>query len=325
MVRMIFVRTPLRLELLGGGTDMSYFYDRSPGVTLNVTLNQHVYIQINPSFDNQFLIRDKDTQKTSHIKDINNPRVRAALQFFKINKGLEILSSSDVPMGGTGLGSSSSFTVGLLQGLAKLQNKKFSPRQLAEMACHIEIDLLKEPIGKQDQYAAVASGANLTTYQKGGKVTVKPVNWTLKTKREFEKHLIFIYIGKEHSSKNILEEQKQNLDRKIPYLKQMAALAKEGLVVLQKGNFREFAHIMEKEWNIKKNLATISDAQIEHMYQKALKAGAWGGKVSGAGMGGFLTLLAPANKIPQIEKAFKNSVVIYPRVSEYGSQILSSS
>lgn len=304
---------------------MSYFYDLYPGSTLNVAVDRHVYIQINPSFDNQFIIRDQNTQKTSRIEDIQNPRVRACLQLLKIKQGLEIISSSDVPMGGTGLGSSSSFTVGLLQGLAHLQKRRLSPPQLAEMACKVEIDFLEEPIGKQDQYAAVTPGANLTTYHKGGKVTIKPVKWTQAVKNEFEQHLMFIYLGKEHSSSAILEEQRQNLDKKIPYLKQIASMANAGYPILKKGGFQKFARLMEEEWNVKKHLATISNSEIEDMYQKALDAGAWGGRVSGAGMGGFLTLLVPLDKKAQIAKAFSNSVVIHPRVSESGSQILTFS
>lgn len=186
---------------MGGSTDMSYFYEKHPGHTLNAALDLHVHLTINPSFDNSFIIHDKQIQKVAKISEVSNSRVRAVLEHFKVKSGLEIIASSDVPMGGTGLGASSSFTVALIQGIGSLQGKKFTSRQLAELACHIEIDVLHEPIGKQDQYAAVMPGANLTTYKKGGKASVESVNWSKKTKAAFEDRLVFIYLGKEHSSK----------------------------------------------------------------------------------------------------------------------------
>jgi len=304
---------------------MKYFYDKYPGKILNTTIDRYVYVSVNVPFDRKIKVRYSKNEYVDHIQEIKHTRVKAVLKFLKMNldnKSLEITSTADIPSRGTGLGSSSSFTVGLLHALHEHLGKKHTDRQLAEMACYVEIDILKEPIGKQDQYASAFGGINLTTFKKGGKVVVRNLPLSHVTIKELERHMLMIYTGVTRSASEILEEQKKNLSKKIPYLIKMGELAELGAKALVKSDLRRFAEILEEEWNVKKNIAPITNKYIEDMYKEAKSLGAWGGRVSGAGGGGFMALIVPPRKQKKIIERFKAVNVIKPRITEHGSQVI---
>lgn len=318
---MILVRTPLRLEFLGGGTDMEYFYSKHPGRVLNAALDKYIYLSINPTFGGEIRVRYSKNERVPRANQVKHTRVRAALEHFGIEKGIEIASIADIPYG-SGLGSSGSFTVGLVQGLYHYLGKSYAVRQVAEVACHLEIDILGEPIGKQDQYAAAFGGLNLMTFRKNGNVVIKPLLLKPTAKKLLENHLLLVYTGTTRSASNILQIQKQNLEKKIAYLRKMANIALEGTSLLESGNLKGFARILEKEWEIKKNLAPISSYKIERMYKKAIQAGAWGGRISGAGGGGFMILIAPQKKHPVLKSTFRNHIFLEPKLEDGGSQVV---
>lgn len=322
---MIIVRTPVRVEFLGGGTDIKYFYDKYPGKVLNAAIDRYVYISLNCPFDRKLKVRYSKNEVVDLPSQIKNTRVKVLLEYFKcFNKGdsLEITSTADIPSRGTGLGSSSSFSVGLSHALAHFMKIKMNERDLAKLACHVEIDLLKEPIGQQDQYAAAFGGLNLMTFKKNGNVDVSKVELTQVTQKEFESHLLMIYTGLNRSASAILEEQKKDLNRKIPYLIKMAELAKQGEEALREGDFELFGRLLEEEWNTKKNIGPITNSRIEKMYAEAKSLGAWGGRISGAGGGGFMILMVPENKQKIIREHFGVVNTIRPKIVSHGSQIL---
>ncbi|MFC1727452.1 hypothetical protein ACFL0Y_02925 [Patescibacteria group bacterium] len=199
----------MRLELLGGGTDMAYFYRSHPGKVLNAALDLSVYLLLAPSFDGKFFVRYKKNEIADLPSGLKNSRVKVALEYFKVKEGLEVVSYADIPAG-SGLGSSSSFCVGLVNALSTLAGQKLSSRQMAELACHLEIDVLKEPIGKQDQYAAALGGLNLMTFQKNGRVMVKPLGLGPRLEKKLESHLILVYTGSTRQASDILAEQPPN-------------------------------------------------------------------------------------------------------------------
>lgn len=307
---MIIVRVPLRIEFLGGSTDIKYFYEKYTGYVLNVAINKYINIKINSNSKNI-------------AQNIINDRIRETLKYLKIKQGLEIISTSDVTTKGSGLGSSSSFLVGLVHGLLVLTNKKISSRNLAEIASHLEIDVLKEPIGKQDQYAASYGGINFLTFHKNGYVSRKEIILTSKVSKKLKQHLMLFYTGKTRSASNILKDQKKNINRKIIYLKQMRSLVKPATKVLEKGDLELFAQFLEKEWTIKKNLGKgITNASLEKMYRLAKQAGAWGGRVSGAGGGGFMLLIVPPNKHKKVKIALKKYIYTPISFTKKGSEII---
>lgn len=320
---MIIVRTPLRLELVGGGTDMAYFYEKQEGRVFNMAVNKWIYIGINPKFDGKIRVSYSVTENVDHRSEVAHTRVRAALEHFQIDSGIEIVSIADVPGRGTGLGSSSSFTVGLVQGLNYLHGKKTSKVDLAETACHLEIDVLREPIGKQDQYSAAFGGLNYMHFLKDGHVDVEPVFLEPSLRNIFHNHLLAFYTGAGHSASNILTEQKKDLNKKMPYLEKMANLVPVAVKAITSGDLKPLARILEQEWQIKKNLAPgISNETIEKMYSRAIKAGAWGGRISGAGGGGFLVLLAPPEYHERIKSELSEYIFTKLEITEAGSEIV---
>lgn len=320
---MIIVQTPLRLEFLGGSTDISSFYSKHTGRVLCSAIDKYIYVIVKKSFDgNYYFTYDKKESAKKH-GDIKHPIVREVLKYFKIDKGLEIVSLSDITKGGSGLGSSSSFTVGLVHAVSLLSKKKFSKRELAETACHIEIDLLGKPIGKQDQYAVAFGGINYLRFRKNGWVDVNKIKLNREQLNNFHKSLLMFYTGKTRSTSKILSRQEKRAKANHKYLRKMSGIVLPGKRALLKGDLKKFSEILYDEWSIKKHLdSEISNNKIENMYQSAVSNGAWGGRLSGAGGSGFLSLFAD----PSTHQKIKDVLIKYQnmscKVEETGSTIL---
>lgn len=290
---MIITRTPFRVSFAGGGSDLREFYSKNGyGAVVSAAINKYMYIVIHPYFHDKIRIKYSRTEDVESIDEIQHPIVRECLKKVQIEKGIEIASFADVPAG-TGLGSSSSFTVGLLNALYAYKGRIVSKEKLAQEACEIEIEILSEPIGKQDQYAAAYGNVNYIRFNKDESVDVSPIFLTDTTKKKLENNLYLYYIGGKRKAANILDEQKENIsnDDNFQNLKKMVMLADELREALHEKKINAVGGILHKGWLYKKELASgISSEIIDSLYDKAMKYGAIGGKLLGAGGAGFLLI-----------------------------------
>lgn len=321
---MIITRTPFRMSFAGGGSDIASFYEKHGGCVLSTTINKYMYISVHPSFESKdTVLKYSKTEIVDDVAMIDHKYFKEVLRLLRI-RGVEISSTADVPSG-TGLGSSSSFTVGLLHALYSYKGKFVSKEKLAQRACEIEIDRLKNPIGKQDQYAAAYGGLNFYQFNQDGSVFVEPVIMKSGLYERLEKNLMVFYTGELHSASEILKEQSLNVksgDTEANQLK-MCELARELREELQHNNIDAMGEILHEGWILKRTLANgISNPAIDEYYDIALKHGAIGGKLLGAGGGGFLLFYVPEKRqqevrmavgLPQIPVSFdyQGSSVIY--------------
>ncbi|MCD6177968.1 hypothetical protein J7K03_01750 [bacterium] len=320
---MIISQTPFRISFVGGGTDFEDFYRKYPGRVLSTSIDKYIYIAVNKKFDDRIRISYSKTENVKDIEEIEHPIAKAVLKEVGIKKGIEIVSIGDIPGKGTGLGSSSSFTVGLLRALYSYLGKLVSTDALAEKAAEIEIKKVGAPIGKQDHYAAAFGGLNQITFNPDGTVDVEPIYLTPKIKKEFQRHLLMFYTGIQRSSAPILSEQKANIEKKFEALKKLSNLVPIFRKAIERGDFREAGEILHQNWLIKKELSSqISNSLIEEMYHKAIQAKAWGGKILGAGGGGFLLVIASPQNQPSVIDALKDYPLVSFRFTEAGSKII---
>lgn len=322
---MIISKTPLRISFVGGGTDFEDFYRCYPGRVLSTSINKYFYIAANPRFDGMIKLSYSEIELVDYCSQIKHPLAKLSLEKLGIKKGVDITSLADIPAQktGLGLGSSSSFTVGLLHSLHAFLENSVSADMLAKEACEIEIDKNGAPIGKQDQYAAAFGGLNVINFNCDGRITVEPINLLPNIKEDFQNHLLMFFTGKERSANSILSEQKQNIASKFEFLKKMSDSVFVFKNALEKGDFEKLGSILHENWLLKKELASgISNSYIDQMYQKALIAGAYGGKILGAGGGGFLLVLAPPEKHKSIKAALLENKNVPFKFSEGGSSIV---
>ena len=301
---MILIRTPFRISFVGGGSDFHNFYSMEPGQVISTTINRYIYHAINKKFENNIRLNYSQTELINNPRQIKHPLFNIILNLYRIDSHLEISSLADIPSKGSGLGSSSSFSVGLINGINQFLNKNVTKEFLAKESCNVEINLCKEPIGKQDQYAAAYGGLNHYTFNTDDTVKIKKIRYT-DSIDEFKKSLIFFYTGRTRESSSILSEQNKNLNDKIyfNYVREIVDLVKLFESNLKKGNIDLCGKLIDHNWKLKKLLASnISDNFIDSIYDKAMKLGAFGGKLLGAGHGGFLMLVAPKELHNKIKK-----------------------
>jgi D-glycero-alpha-D-manno-heptose-7-phosphate kinase len=294
---MIITRSPLRVSLGGGGTDLPSYSREHGGFLMAGAIDKYVYINIQPRFFDGFLLKYSHLEEVSSIEEIRHPIIREALRALGIQeRNLEITSMADIPAG-TGLGSSGSFTTALLKALNAYKKNLIHPHQLAEQACHIEIDILKEPIGKQDQYIAAYGGITCFEFAKDGSVKAWPLAISEETLFNLEDNLLLFFTGSSRSASSILKEQDDKSKRadaemtdNLHFMKELAFSSKQAL---EDGNLAEFGRLMNVHWERKKQRSTgMSSARIDQWYDCAMSNGALGGKLIGAGGGGFLMFYA---------------------------------
>ena len=321
---MIGTRTPFRMSFIGGGSDLKEFYSKSPGCVISTTINKYMYILIHPFFDDRIQVKYSKTELVDRIDEIKHPIVRVALKSFNLS-GVDINSIADVPAG-TGLGSSSSFTVGLLHALYMYTNQQVSPELLAREACKIEIDILKEPIGKQDQYAAAFGGLNSITFYPDGSVNVEPVLMDSDKYTILEENLLMFYTGKVRRAKDILIDQRKKISKdkkKYNDLKRMTDLARDLKHSLINGDIDDMGLILDENWQLKKSLSNkISKIEIDHLYDIARANGALGGKLLGAGGGGFLLFYCKKEDQDKLRNALKSLKELPFKFEPIGSLLL---
>jgi len=305
---LIITRTPFRISFVGGGSDMQSFYARHKGAVISTSINKYMYISSHKFFEeDKIRVKYSKTETVSSSDELQHPILRTVLKKFNITGGLEVSSIADVPAG-TGLGSSSAFTVGLLHNLHLIKKNPVHKEMLALEACHVEIDLLGEPIGKQDQYATAIGGLNLIEFDPTGGVNVTPLASDKDVYSTLQNNLLMFYTGDQRSASNILAEQKKNIaqEDKFNVLKNMVSLVYDTMSALNTGNLDNFGEILHENWLLKKQLASgISNPAIDQAYDVALKNGALGGKLLGAGGGGFLLFYCPVNLQQKLIAALK--------------------
>ena len=286
---MILTRTPFRVSFAGGGSDLASYYTHEPGVVLSTAINKHMYIAVKEHFDRTLRVSYSRTEIVESVAELHHPIVRECLQMLGVRSGLEVVSMADLPAR-TGLGSSSSFTVGLLHALYAMHGKVVSPDRLAREACCIEIDKLKEPIGKQDQYIAAYGGLQLIQFNPDGTVFVDPVIISAETRNELNRRLVIFFTGDTRDAREVLAAQQASTEQKIPVLRHMCAIARELREVLTSGrDLNVFGNLLHDAWQAKRSITDgISNSKIDNFYERGLSAGALGGKLLGAGGGGFL-------------------------------------
>ncbi len=304
---MIISRTPFRISFAGGGTDLSIFYKKEYGCVTSTGINKYMYIAIHKYFDkNKILLKYSKTELVDSIEKIEHPIFREAMRMVGIYAGVEITSIADIPSG-SGLGSSSSFTVGILHALYAYKGKFVSQEQLAQEACKIEINVLGEPNGKQDQYAAAYGNLNYIQVNSDETVNVQPIICNPETKKQLQKNLLMFWTGITRSTTIVLNEQRKNIEsdtKKFENLQKMKKLAEEMRDALHKDDLTKFGEILHQGWLLKRELAhAITNSSIDEYYEKAIKAGAYGGKLLGAGGGGFLLFYCQEEKKDSVKAA----------------------
>jgi D-glycero-alpha-D-manno-heptose-7-phosphate kinase len=323
---MIISRTPLRTSFVGGGSDLPAFYKSEPGAVVSTAINKYIYITINKKFDNKIRASYSETEIVERVDDLKHDLIREALKFLDIEGGIEITSVADVPSNGTGLGSSSSYTVGLLNALYAFKNAYTSAGRLAKDACDVEIGKCEKPIGKQDQYIAAYGGLQHIQFNPDETVFVDRIILSRDARTKLESHLLLLYTGITRSSKSILVEQSKNTEQqeeKRKNLHNMVGLASELRDALSRNDLESFGEILHAGWLEKRKMASnISSSGIDTWYETARKHGAIGGKILGAGGGGFLLLYAPPEKHEDIMKALPELRPFPFRFEPQGSKII---
>lgn len=320
---MIISQTPYRVSFAGGGTDLPAFYEKEPGAVLSVAIQQHMYVTVSPRFAPSTRVAYTETEICDSIEDIKHTIAREALRLTGLGKHMEITTIGDVPAG-TGMGSSSSLTVGLLNALYAYRGRTASPSHLAEEACRIEIDILRKPIGRQDQYAAAFGGLNYITFQSDHSVDVDPVPHSPATLNELEKHILLLYTQGQRNADDILAKQSAGTSDRMSVLRDMRDLANEMRIALtDEGDLDEFARLLHQGWLLKRSLGFgISNEAVDTWYEKARAAGALGGKLLGAGGGGFLLLMAPPDRHEAIREALARPRELPFKVDRRGTRII---
>lgn len=310
---MIISRTPLRMSFVGGGSDLPAFYRDEIGAVLSTSIDKYMYLCVNRKFDGRIRLSYSRTEEVDTAHQLEHPLVREALALAGVEGGIEIASMADIPSKGAGLGSSSSYTVGLLNALYAYRNEHRSKDSLARQACQVEIDRCGEPIGKQDQYAAAYGGLNLIRFHPDESVSVDPVICPPAVLQQFEDSIMIFFTGRTRSASAVLARQSEALrgpDQRI-LMRRMVTLAFELKRELETGNLDHVGDLLDENWRLKAQLSSgITDDQIDAWYAKALRHGALGGKLLGAGNGGFLMLFAPperhetiASVLPELQRA----------------------
>lgn len=294
---MIITQTPLRISFAGGGTDFHGYYQKDGGAVISSAIDKYIYVVIKERFDSKIRVGYTRTEMVDEVSQIEHELVRECMLLTGITGGVEIATMADIPSAGSGLGSSSTVTVGLLHAMYAYQGRLATAEMLAQQACQIEIDVLGKPIGKQDQYIAAYGGLRRFEFRADGSVDALAVELPKEKRRRFGECLMLFYTGITRKADTILSEQKANIEDKRVFLDRMKGQVTEVEAALTDGNMNKVGRLMQAGWDWKKQMAgRISSPEIDALYESALDAGATGGKVAGAGGGGFLLLYCPPDR-----------------------------
>jgi D-glycero-alpha-D-manno-heptose-7-phosphate kinase len=323
---MLISRTPLRISFAGGGSDLPAFYREEPGAVVSTAINKYIYINVNKKFDHKIRASYSITEMVDSVDELRHELIREAMRLLNIDGGIEITSISDIPSQGTGLGSSSTYTVGLLNALYAYNGRFAGAERLAREACAIEIERCGKPIGKQDQYIAAYGGLQYIQFNPDESVFVDPIICQPTTRQRLQERLLMFYTGMTRSADHILQEQQANTERDLDrrqMLRAMTRMAQDLRAALSNNDLDSFGTILHEGWLLKQRLASgISNQRINDWYGRAREQGAIGGKILGAGGGGFLLVYAPVERHPAIIAALPELSLMPFAFEPQGSKII---
>jgi D-glycero-alpha-D-manno-heptose-7-phosphate kinase len=301
---MIITQTPLRISFLGGGTDFREFFLQREGWVVSSAITKYIFVIIKERFDDRIRVGYTRTELVDHVGQIQHELVRECLRKTGVTRRLEITTIGDIPSAGSGLGSSSTVTVGLLNAMYTYLGTPKEPETLAREACEIEIDVLGKPIGVQDQYIAAYGGQRFIHFHTDGRIEVEPLGLDGGQCRRLSESLMLFYTNMSRKSETVLSEQISNIKDRLDVLEEMKCLALEARFYLRAGAFDDFGLLLHRGWELKKRLASqVSNGTIDSLYEAAHNAGAMGGKITGAGAGGYLLLYCPHHKQDDVRTA----------------------
>ncbi len=320
---MIIVQTPLRVSYFGGGTDFKDYYLQHGGCVLSTSIDKYIFVTIKSRFDKKLRVGWTRTEMVDSVSEIQHELIRESLSVTGINRGIEITTMGDIPSQGSGLGSSSTVTVGALHAMHSLKGDLVSARELAEQACKIELDVLGKPIGVQDQYIAAYGGLRVFNFCQNGQVCEEKVLLDPITERRLSTNTLLFFTGVTRKADNILKEQKQNIGDRLEILSEMKKLVSVARTELENGNPHAIGELLHTGWELKKQMASkVSNPELDEMYSTARKAGAIGGKISGAGGGGFLLLYCPQDKQESVRSALSRLQELNINLEPDGSKVI---
>ena len=303
---MIVVQTPLRVSFFGGGTDFRSFFAAEGGCVLSSAIDKYIFVTIKERFDHLLRIGYTRTEMVESVDDIQHELIREALRKTGIRQGVEVTTMGDIPSAGSGLGSSSTVTVGALQAMYTYRSEIVPAERLAREACEIEIDILGKPIGVQDQYIAAYGGLRFMEFTPEGQVRCEKIELETDLHRRLNESLLLFFTGVTRRADSILDEQQQNIGDRLTVLREMKQMAYAARDELRAGNLEAIGNLLHEGWQLKKQLASqISNGTIDEMYEAARRAGAAGGKITGAGGGGFVMLYCPPEKRERVRAALR--------------------
>jgi len=326
---LVVSRTPLRISLTGGGTDLAAFYERDHGAVLSTAIDKYIWVTVkrhSEIFDEPIRLNYSKTEQVNRVDELRNDIARECLRFMEIEPPVYISTVGDLPAS-TGLGGSSSFAVGLLNALHAVRGERVSASQLAEEACHIEIDVLGQPIGKQDQYAAAFGGFNLFTFRPDGAVMVEPQRVPDRQVAAIFDDVMLFWTGHQRDASSVLSEQVRNTDARLVELESLREQSYElrGLLQRKDRTVADLGQLLDRGWTLKRGLASgVTSSQIDTWYGRAREAGALGGKLCGAGGGGFLMFIVEPECQDSVRAALSDLKEVSVRHEVHGSQIMLS-
>ena len=323
---MLISRTPVRASFCGGGTDLAAFYQNHPdgGAVTSLAMARYLYVTVNPRFDNSIRISYSSMEFVNNIDEIQHELVREAMKSTGVTDGIEITTIADIPSRGTGLGSSSAVTIGLLNALSSLAGNPMSSEELAKEACRIEIDVLGQPIGKQDQYAAAIGGANTIGFLPDGSVSIDPLVLSDNTKQRIENEFSLVYTGLTRSANSVLSKQKELTADRMEELSSLRLQAFQVRSALEGGRLEEVGRLLEESWQIKRNLVDgITGELLDNLHDQLIDSGATGAKLLGAGGGGFFLVHGDDEIKKRLENSLSSKHKILPLlIDSQGSTII---
>ena len=323
---MIISRTPFRISFFGGGTDYPAWYRKYGGSVLATTIDKYCYLSCRyypPFFEHKFRIVYTKSEDCKTVEEVSHPAVREILRYLKWDRGLEIHHVGDLPARG-GMGSSSSFTVGLLHALYAMRGRMLSKKQLAMESIHVEQDILRETVGSQDQVSTAYGGLNHIMFQRNGEIVVQPVTLSQDRLHQLESHLMLFYTGIRRTASHVAQSYVNNIEEKKRQMETMTGVLDEGIAILNSDrDIMGFGRLLHEAWKIKCSFSEqVSNSSVDEIYTKAVSAGAIGGKIAGAGGGGFMVLFVPPERRKHVREGLKNLVHVPFRFEGSGSQII---
>ena len=320
---MIISQTPLRISFVGGGTDLKSFYKRTPGMVISTAIDKYLFVILNERFDNKIYVNYANKEVVTEVNEIQHDLVRESLLKTGIKHGIEITMLADIPSEGSGLGSSSSLTVGLLNAMYQFAGEQVTAERLAQEACDIEINVLKKPIGKQDQYIAAYGGLRKIVFNTDDSVTVRSLPFDRDMRIRLGSNILLHFTNITRSADVILREQKKNTSNKFSFLSDLSGLVPVLERELELSNYDALGFLLKKNWELKKQLAKgITKPEIDKMVDLASSNGATGVKIAGAGGGGFLLSYVPRNSQDEFRKSMEAYTELPFMLDPFGSRII---